>query len=97
MKAVFIVYNQSLSGQIGDIIDALMIRGFTRWTGITGTGSQKGLPHAGTHTWPELNHAHLVVIDDEKVKPLLARLKSLDESVGDQGLRAFVWTVEEMI
>ncbi|HNY00971.1 MAG TPA: hypothetical protein PKG48_00195 [Bacteroidales bacterium] len=97
MKAVFIVYNQSLSGQIGEILDTLMLRGFTQWTDITGNGSSKGMPHSGTHTWPELNHARMVVVADDRVTPLLDHLRDLDESVEEQGLRAFVWNVEAMI
>jgi len=58
-------------------------------------GSNKGEPHEGTHTWPELNNAHLTMVEDEKVAPLLDRLKALDERVEQQGLRAFVWNVED--
>ena len=97
MKAVFLVYNQSLSGQIREILDQQSVRGFTEWTEITGNGSFKGVPHAGTHTWPELNNAYLMITEDEKVQPLLDRLHSLDSSVEDQGLHAFVWNIETMI
>jgi nitrogen regulatory protein PII len=97
MKAVFVVYNQSLTGRVKEILSQLSIRGFTQWTDITGNGSEKGLPHEGTHTWPELNNAYMVITADDKVSPLLSKLKSLNESVEDQGLRAFVWNIENMI
>ncbi|MCK9204759.1 MAG: hypothetical protein M0P58_10055 [Bacteroidales bacterium] len=97
MKAVFVVYNQSLSGQVKEILDQLIIRGFTQWTGIAGNGSDKGPPHVGTHTWPELNNAYLIITEDANVSPLLSQLQSLNASVEAQGLRAFVWNIENMI
>ncbi len=95
MKAVFISYNQSLTFEIQVILDKLSIRGYTQWMDVLGKGSDKGEPHEGTHTWPELNNAHLTMVEDEKVAPLLDRLKALDERVEQQGLRAFVWNVED--
>ena len=95
MKAVFIVYNQSLTGYVQEILSNMMLRGYTQWTGITGTGTFKGEPHEGTHTWPELNNAHLVVTADEKANRLIEQLRSLNSGEEEQGLRAFVWSVEE--
>jgi hypothetical protein len=37
------------------------------------------------------------VIDDAKVKPLIAELKALDATSDLMGLRAFVWNVEDGI
>jgi len=97
MKAVFIVYNQSLTGQVLEIFGKSGLRGFTQWQGISGTGSVKGVPHEGTHTWPELNNAHLVIVEDHQVSPLLAQLGTLNQSVEEQGLRAFVWNIEATV
>jgi nitrogen regulatory protein PII len=97
MKAVFISYNQSITEEVQEILDKLSIRGYTQWTDINGRGSDKGLMHEGTHTWPELNNAHLTIIEEEKVPLLLERLKSLNSEVEDQGLRAFVWNIEDVL
>ena len=97
MKAVYIIYNQSLTEGVQDILDKLSINGYTKWTGITGRGSVKGEPHEGTHTWPELNNAHLTIVDDTKVDALLNKLKSFNKSVEEQGLRAFVWDIVDMV
>ena len=97
MKAVFIIYNQSLTGPIRDILEKLDLRGFTQWQGISGTGSVKWVPHEGTHTWPELNNAHLVVAEDHQVPPLLSELVTLNQSVEEQGLRTFVWNIEATV
>ncbi len=97
MKAVYIIYNQSLTEEIQEILDKLSIRGYTQWTGVTGRGSVKGEPHEGTHTWPELNNAHLTIIEDAQVDTLLNKLKSFNKSVEEQGLRAFVWDIVNMV
>jgi hypothetical protein len=97
MKAVFISYNQSITEEVQEILDNLSIRGYTQWTDIIGRGSDKGLMHEGTHTWPELNNAHLTIIEDDQVSPLLQGLKLLNGEVEEQGLRAFVWNIESGI
>ena len=97
MKAVFIIYNQSISNEVQEIIDNCSIRGFTQWMDIKGRGSRNGEPHEGTHTWPELNNAHLTMVEDEKVKKLLDLLKDLNNKVEKQGLRVFVWNIEQTI
>ena len=97
MKAVFISYNQSLTFEVQEILNKLSVRGYTQWMDVKGRGSETGEPREGTHTWPELNNAHLSMVEDEKVDALLDRLKALDERVEQQGLRAFVWNVENTI
>ncbi len=97
MKAVFISYNQSLTEMVREILGKLSIRGYTQWTDIKGQGTYKGEPHEGTHTWPELNNAHLIIVEDEKIPILLERLQLLNKEAEEQGLRAFVWNIENSI
>lgn len=94
MKTVFIALNQILSEDVLAILDDLRVRGFTRWTGIHGRGTAEGEPRMGSHTWPALNDALLCVVEDDRLKPLLARLRELDEAAPEQGVRAFVWDAE---
>jgi nitrogen regulatory protein PII len=94
MKAIFIVYNQTHTESIEYLFDKLNIRGFTRWTDLTGRGSVNGPPHMNTHTWPEQNTARLTVVEDEAVKPILDGVRRLDEVNKDVGIRAFVWNIE---
>lgn len=97
MKAILITYNQSLTEEVQEILDKQSIRGFTQWTDIKGRGTVKGEMHEGTHTWPELNNAHLTMVEDGQVDNLLEGLRSLNNQVEEQGLRAFVWNVEGSI
>ena len=96
MKAIFIVYNQAQTEKVEYLFDKLDIRGFTRWTDLTGRGSVDGPPHMNTHTWPEQNTARMAVVEDEVVEGILDGVKRLDKENTDVGIRAFVWNVEAM-
>ena len=94
MKAVFIVYNQAHTAKVEYLFEKLKIKGFTRWTDLTGRGSVDGPPHLNTHTWPEQNIASMAVVEDELVEAILDAARRLDEENKDVGIRAFVWKIE---
>ena len=96
MKAIFIVYNQAHTEKVEYMFEHQNIRGFTRWTNLTGRGSATGDPHMGTHTWPEQNTARLTIVEDEMVDTILETVRKMDEMNKDVGIRAFVWNVEKM-
>lgn len=96
MKAVFIVFNQAQTEKVEYLFEKLDIRGFTRWTNLTGRGSVDGPPHMNTHTWPEQNTARLAVVEDDAVGHILEGVKKLDEVNKDVGIRAFVWNIEAL-
>ncbi len=93
MKAIFIVYNQAHTEKVEYILNTLGISGYTQWTDMKGRGGRGGAPHLGTHTWPEINSASLVVIDDNLVQEVLDAVKKMDEINTDVGARAFVWDI----
>lgn len=97
MKAVFISFNQSYYEQVVAILDRNHCRGFTSWEQVYGRGSEGGEPHYGSHAWPTLNSAMLVVTEEGRVEKLLANLHALDQKTEAQGLRAFVWNIEQAI
>jgi nitrogen regulatory protein PII len=97
MKAVFIIYGQSLTQAVEQQLNKLQIRGFTRWAEVHGRGSDKGEPHYGTHAWPTNNGSILTIVDDEKAKALLETLNRLNQKAEHQGLKAFVWEAEQGI
>jgi nitrogen regulatory protein PII len=93
MKAVFIVYNQAHTEKVEYLFDKLNIRGFTRWTDLSGRGSEEGRPHMNTHTWPEQNSARMAVMEDESVVAVMNGVRRIDEENKDVGIRAFVWDI----
>lgn len=95
MKAVFITFDQAHYERIVDILDRLNCRGFTSWSQISGRGSVDGEPHYGSHAWPSLASAIITMVPDERVKPLIDRLKAVNDERPKLGLRAFVWQLED--
>lgn len=97
MNAIMITYNQVLVRDVEEMLDRLGLRGFTRWVDVQGRGTHDGEPHFGTHTWPALNQAILVVVKPEEVGSLVAALKALDEEFEGRGVRAFGWEAESLV
>ena len=97
MKAILITYNQAYYDEIAKVLNDHGVKGYTEWDEIKGHGSDTGEPHLGTHAWPTLNNAMVSVMEDGCVEGVLADLKARDEKAPDLGLRAFVWTIEQMI
>lgn len=96
MKSVLIVFNQANTERVEYLLDVLSIRGFTFWENVQGRGHINGDPRRGTHTWPEMNNAVMTVIEDDKVEPLLLAVRKLDLRNPEVGVRAFVWTIDQM-
>ncbi len=93
MKAVFIVYNQAHTEKVEFVLDSLGISGYSEWNNMKGRGSRGGVPHLGTHTWPEVNSGILTVVDDEKVGQLIDAVRKMDEQNTEVGVRVFVWEI----
>ena len=75
------------------LLDKLGVKGYTLWENVQGRGTSTGVPHLGTHTWPEINKSLLTVVDDELVDTILAKVQKIDAINEEVGIRAFVWDV----
>ena len=93
MKAIMIIYNQAHTEKVEYILDKLGIKGYTLWENVQGKGSRTGVPHLGTHTWPEINKSVLAIVEDDQVDPILEKVKKIDSINEEVGIRAFVWDV----
>jgi nitrogen regulatory protein PII len=97
MKTVFIAYDQAHQENVIDALNETNVRGYTIFEQAGGRGSKGGDPHLGTHAWPSMNSAIIAIVHDDRVEPLLKRLKALDDDNTMLGLRAFVWNCEQSI
>jgi len=93
MKAVMIIYNQAHTEKVEYMIDKLGISGYSLWENVQGRGTKTGVPHLGTHTWPEINKSLLIIIEDELVDKVLDTVKKIDAINDEVGIRAFVWDI----
>jgi nitrogen regulatory protein PII len=79
------------------MLDKLEIKGFSLWENVQGRGSVTGVPHFGTHAWPEINKSVLTIVDDELVDTVLEKVKKIDAVNEEVGIRAFVWDIMKMV
>jgi nitrogen regulatory protein PII len=93
MKAVMIIYNQAHTEKVEYVLEKSGIKGYSLWENVQGRGTNTGVPHLGTHTWPEINKSLLTIIDDDQVDHLLDKVKKIDSINDEVGIRAFVWDV----
>lgn len=97
MKAVMIVYNHGITEEVNEALEALKIRGFTKFLNVHGQGSINGEPHLGSHIWPSLNAVVLTVIEDDLVDKLLDKVKEINAEAEEQGIHAYVWNIEKLV
>ena len=97
MKAFFLSYNQALTDRVNRMLDEHGVRGFTRWALTEGRGSFTGEPHYGSHAWPSMNSSILAIVEDEKIPLLLDAMREIDSLTEQQGSRAFVWDITQMM
>ena len=97
MKSVMIVFNQANTERVEYMLDKLGIRGFTFFEQVQGRGTNAGVPHRGTHTWPEMNSAVITIVDDEKLPVLMESIHKLDLRNEEIGVRAFAWDIVQTV
>lgn len=93
MKAIMIIYNQANTEKVEYMLDKLGIKGYTLWENVYGRGSNTGVPHLGTHAWPEINKSVLTIVEDNLVDKVIETVKKIDNINEEVGIRAFVWDV----
>jgi len=97
MKAVFIVFNQVLSERVKEMLVRTGARGFSQWEDVQGRGSISGEPRMGDDVWPAMNSAIISIVDFEKVSEILDGVRKINEKAQMQGIRAFVWNIEDTV
>jgi nitrogen regulatory protein PII len=97
MKAIMIIYNQAHTEKVEYMLEKLGINGYSLWENVQGKGSRTGVPHLGTHAWPEINKSVLTVVDDDLVDTVLDKVKRIDSINEEVGIRAFVWDILKMV
>jgi nitrogen regulatory protein PII len=93
MKAVMIIYNQAHTEKVEYMLEKLGIKGYSLWENVQGRGTNTGVPHLGTHTWPEINKSVLTIIEDDLVDKVLGIVRKIDAVNDEVGIRAFVWDI----
>jgi nitrogen regulatory protein PII len=97
MKAIMIIFNQAHTEKVEYMLEKLGINGYSLWENVQGRGTNTGVPHQGTHTWPEINKSVLTIVEDDNVDIILSKVKKIDAINEEVGIRAFVWDILKMV
>lgn len=95
MKMAMISYNSAIESEVMDALKKCAIENFTRWSEVQGKGERSG-PHFGSEVWPGKNSVIFTAIENEKTENLLKCINDLRIKLGKEGVKAFLWPLEEI-
>jgi nitrogen regulatory protein PII len=95
LKCVFLVYNRAMDEEISEELEAIGIRGFTKWVEVQGRGATSG-SHFDTEVWPGANYALFIAVEENRARQLLDRVREMRRSRGQEGVKAFLLPLEDL-
>ena len=95
MKAVLIVHNAALDAEIDELLRAVGIDSYTKFPNALGRGHTSE-PHLNTEVWPGVNCGTLAVVDDDRAHAALESVRRMRQTFGSEGVKAFLWEIEEI-
>jgi len=95
MKAVLIVHNAAIDGEVNDLLSEVGVDCYTKLPNALGRG-QLSVPHMNTAVWPGVNTATLVVVEESNGREIMKKVRLIREKLGSEGVKAFMWEIEEV-
>ena len=95
MKLVLIAYNEALEGEVAELLRRCAVSNYTKWTKVLGRGSTSG-PHLGSSVWPKQNDVLATAVSEETAHTLLEGIRQLRQTIGREGLKAFLLPLEDV-
>jgi nitrogen regulatory protein PII len=95
MKAVLIVHNAALDVEVNELLRSAGIESYTKFPNALGRG-HRSEPHLNSEVWPGVNCGTLVVVEDDRARSVMESIRRMRENFGPEGVKAFLWTIEEI-
>ena len=95
MKAVLIIHNAAIGEEVNEILETVGIECYTKFPNTLGRG-ELSEPHLNTEVWPAINCGTMVVTDQTKAKELMDKVRQMRTKLGTEGLKAFMWEIEDV-
>jgi len=95
MKAVLIVHNAAIDEEVNESLASLGINCYTKFPNTLGAG-EISEPHLNTDVWPGINYGTFVVTEQAKAAAIMDRIRQMREKLGTEGLKAFMWEIEDI-
>lgn len=95
MRMVMLVFNETLESDVAELARANGLETWTRLDGVFGKGRRSGT-HLGTDVWPGSNVMLLAALPAQSVTSLLTAVQRLRATNGNEGIKAFVWSLTDV-
>ena len=96
MKGIFLVFNAAIEEEVMQALEKLGIEYYTKFPDLHGKGRHSD-PHLDTYIWPGTNHGLFMALEEIVVEKLLAEIKALKLQYAKEGIKVFVFPLEEVI
>jgi hypothetical protein len=91
---VMICYNEAMDMEVIEVLEHCALKNYTKINNTFGKGATSGT-HLGNDTWPGKNNILYIACEEKDAKQLLCCVKELRNQLGHEGIKAFVWNLEE--
>lgn len=95
MKMVMIVYNEAIDTEVREVLETCGLKNYTKIKAVFGRGTTSGT-HLGDDIWPGRNNILYVACQEPEAKRLLLCVKELRKQLGREGIKAFIWDLQEV-
>jgi len=95
MKAVLIVHNAAIESDVNEALESVGISCYTKFTNTLGKG-ELSEPHLNTDIWPGINVGSFVVTDPARAKGIMSKVRQMREKFGSEGIKAFMWEIDDI-
>ena len=95
MKAVLIVHNVAIDEEVNEVLESVGINCYTKFPNTLGKG-EISEPHLNTDVWPGINCGTFVVIEQVKAKKVMENVRRIREKLGTEGIKAFMWEIDDI-
>ena len=95
LKMVIIAYNEAIDMEVMEMMEKCNLKNYTKVMGVFGRGENSGT-HLGNDIWPGRNNLLYVAAPENAAKQLVSAVKELRVKLGKEGIKAFVWNLDEV-
>ncbi|MFA5144472.1 MAG: PG0541 family transporter-associated protein [Candidatus Omnitrophota bacterium] len=94
-KMILVSYNEAIEEEVGQAMKKSALKNYTKINGAFGRGEASGT-HLGDDIWPGRNNIILIAADEAQEGQFLLCVRELRNKLGKEGIKAFVWGLEEI-
>lgn len=94
-KMVMITYNEAIDDEVMEVLENCALKNYTKIKGVFGKGAASGT-HLGDDIWPGRNNILYVACQESEAKQIVSCVKELRKKLGKEGVKAFVWNLDEL-